>query len=910
MPTRKLWLNVSLSLSRAVFVLVAIALAGEGAARAQEGARRDEETAPAPPAQPKLTAAPVLLQAAAPEYPPAAVAAGKTAQVKVRIRIEADGTVQNASVVTPVGDGFDQAALDAVKQYRFKPAEWDGVPGAIVVETTIHFVIEEKEETPPPPVTNRPSQGASDPDALGPPQRGGDVRKAVSISGVALERGTRRKLAGVIVSIAELGVDVVTDASGRFYFHGVAAGEYAIIALDDRFERFTRSLSLDVDESVDLKLYMRPKGGNPYQTVVEGERERLEVTRRSLDRRQLTTVPGTFGDPIRVIQTLPGLARSPFSTGFLLIRGSNPDDSGVFIDGHRVPLLFHFLGGPSVLNSEFLDSIDLYPGGYPARYGRAIGGIVSVETRDSKSDGVHGSADIDILDASAYLRVPVGEKGSLAVAGRRSYLDFVLGFFLPDAKPGKRLIVVPVYDDQQLRFDYDFGRQGKASLFAIRSSDTLKVLRTSAEEQSDLAINTSIGFSRIMAKYQRPIIGGLRLTLSPALGTDSFEISGGPGEEDSPFFGVEVVARYINYRMRIDGKLSKNIYLDTGIDLESRRTRYELLIPLADDIRSDDNIDVPPELLIRNVDTLMMAAHADIAIDLGKLRLVPGLRFDSYLLNAHPQYTVDPRIVARYQLTTDFAGKGYVGLFHQPPQPEALDSEFGNPEVQPERAVHVGVGGEWKLARHWNFDFEGYFIDRSNQVTDTSRVVEDPETGDLRRIFWENTRVGDTVGFEFLLRRQVTEDFFGWISYTLSKTRQRDRSSEDYVASNFDQRHTLNWVASYRLGKGWELGGRYRMATGRPITDVSGGTFDADSGSYKRVNGVENAARRKTFHQVDARLEKTWTFDTYEIGVYLDVQNLLNTVNAEGTQYDYRFRERSPVASVPFLPTLGLRGQF
>ncbi len=876
---------------------------------AQEGARRDEEKPANPPAAPTLTSPPRLLEAAAPEYPEAALAAAQTAEVKVRIRIEADGSVSTATVVVPVGQGFDEAALAAVQQYRFQPAEWDGVPGPIVVETTIHFVIEEVPEAPqtPPPSAARPKEvGVSD----GPPERAGDLSKPVSISGVALERGTRRKLAGVIVSIAELGVDLVTDASGRFYFHGVAAGQYQIIALDDRFKRFKRSLNLEAGEAVELKLYMRPKGGNPYETVVEGARERLEVTRRTLDRRQLTTVPGTFGDPIRVIQSLPGLARSPFSTGFLLIRGSNPDDSGVFIDGHRVPLLFHFLGGPSVLNAEFLDSIDLYPGGYPARYGRAIGGIVSVDTRDSKSDGIHGSGDIDILDTSAYLRVPVGDNGSVAMAGRRSYLDFVLGFFLPEAKPGKTLIVVPVYDDQQLRFDYNLGRQGKISAFFIRSSDKLKVLSTNAEEQSALAINSSIGFNRFMLNYQRQIAGGLRLTLAPAVGTDSIEFAGGPDDGDNPFFGIEVVARYIDYRMRVDGKISKNLYLDTGIDLESRRTRYELLIPLTDDIRSDDDIDVAPELLIRNVDTLMLAAHADLAIDLGKLRLVPGFRVDSYLLNAHPQWTVDPRLVARYELTNTFAAKGYLGLFHQPPQPEALDSEFGNPDVEAEQAIHLGLGGEWKFARHWDFDFEGYFIDRSNQVTDTTAVVDDPETGNIQPLYWENTRIGDTIGFEFLLRRQVTDNFFGWISYTLSKTRQRDRASEEYEPSNFDQRHTLNWVSSYRLGGGWELGGRYRLATGRPNTEVVGGTYDADSGAYRRVKGEQNGSRRKTFQQLDARIEKTWTQDAYQLGLYLDVQNVLNTVNEEGTQYDYRFQEQSPVASVPFLPTLGLRGQF
>ena len=165
---------------------------------------------------------------------------------------------------------------------------------------------------------------------------------------------------------------------------------------------------------------MRPRGGNPYETVVEGEREVLEVTRRTLQRQQLTSVPGTFGDPIRVIQTLPGMQRAPFGLGLLLVRGSNPDDTGIYVDGHEVPSLFHFLGGPSIFNAEMLDSIDLYPGGFPARFGRHHGGAVALELRPTKSDGVHGSAKVDFIDAGGYLRAPISE-GRL-VRGRRPAL--------------------------------------------------------------------------------------------------------------------------------------------------------------------------------------------------------------------------------------------------------------------------------------------------------------------------------------------------------------------------------------------------------------------------------------------------------------------------------------------------------
>jgi hypothetical protein len=708
--------------------------------------------------------------------------------------------------------------------------------------------------------------------------------------------------------VAELGIDVVTDARGRFYFHGLPAGQYTILAVDDKFDRFERKLDVKKDESVEVRLYLRPKGGNPYETVVEGEREVLEVTRRTLQRRQLTTVPGTFGDPIRVIQTLPGLARTPFATGFLLIRGSNPDDSGVFIDGHRVPLLFHFLGGPSVLNAEFLEKVNLYPGGVPARYGRAIGGIVSVDTRHSKSDGFHGSADVDLLDSSAYVRFPVTDNSSLALAGRRSYLDLMLGFFLPEPDEGDRLVVVPVYSDYQARYDHDFGRQGKASLFYIRSSDVLDVLSENADAESEFSLNSTTRFWRLIGKYERPIAGGLRLTLTPAVGVDRVGISGSPGEGEAATFGVEVVNETASYRMKVDGNLGEHVYVSGGIDLESRNTRYEILAPLQTDVSTEDNVNLDPDLLVRNVDAFLYALYADVSVTLGKLKVIPGLRLDGYLLNGSARKSVDPRIVARYQLTAKWLVKGYAGLFHQPPQPEALDPEFGNPELDLERAIHTGLGAEWKFADRWFADAEVYYIDRRDLVEFTDDFEEDPETGRLEPVFYRNSRIGDTIGLEFLLRREITRTLYGWLSYTLSNTREKEFGDDAYQPTAFDQRHTLNAVTSWRFGRGWELGGRFRLSTGRPETAVVGGTYDADQGSYEQTFGEFRASRRKTFHQLDTRLEKTWTFDTWRVGAYLDIQNLLNIDNVEATQYDYRYRDRAPITSVPFLPTIGVRG--
>ena len=101
---------------------------------------------------------------------------------------------------------------------------------------------------------------------------------------------------------------------------------------------------------------------------------------------------------------------------------------------------------------------------------------------------------------------------------------------------------------------------------------------------------------------------------------------------------------------------------------------------------------------------------------------------------------------------------------------------------------------------------------------------------------------------------------------------------------------------------------RFQYASGRPDTPIVGATYDADTGKYDKREGAARSVREPAYRQIDARVEHDWLFDTWSMGLYLDVINVTNATNVEAIQYDFRYRQSSPVTSFPILPTLGVRG--
>ncbi|MEW5742432.1 MAG: TonB family protein [Myxococcota bacterium] len=870
-----------------------------GLAAAEEGVRR--EVIDAGVHIPVLTKAPELLEFIPADYPPDAKAQGLTASVRLLVTIDETGAVADAVVPEPVGNGFDDAAIAAVKRFRFSPAEVDFKPAPVQIEYVYHFVLQAPE----------PDAGTLEPELdAGVAPRKRDAK----LTGRTLVRGSRSFVPDALVLCDEDPENVATsDAEGRFTLE-LPSGACHLRVVAAGYFVFQTDEELVPNETREVNYFLIEKTG--MQTVVRGKRDKKEVVRRTITRDEAQKVPGTFGDPVRVIQNFPGVARAPFILGQLIVRGANPNQTLTFFDGVEIPLLFHVAGGPSVVNAEFLDRLDFFPGGFGARYGRAVGGVVDVQSRKGASDTWHGSAKVDLLDTALFFQAPVAENVSIAAAARRSYIDALLPLVLPEDPQGGSLLVLPVYWDYQVRLDVGAKpgaprKDGASdfSVFVFGSDDKLQVVASGGARNRDVSVDFHTTFHRAVGSwiYRR---GETTFKLTPYVGYDLAKIS----------FGIANVTANqwtAGLRQDLEVELNKHVTLRTGADIYNQTIVGEAVLPVISGVQFVEFPGSDPQLgtqrVAQIVNTFDGALYTEADFKLGPVTVTPGLRLSYAFISNRVRYAADPRLWVRYEPFEKTAIKGSIGLYTQPPAAASLvDPPFGSPNLVHEKAFQSSLGVSHRFTEYINLDVTGFFNRRFDNVISEDTAVVQPD-GSLETYRETNNGLGRAYGLEVLARHEVSKYFFGWIAYTLSRSEEY-RAGRDtaYRVTQFDQTHILTVVASVKLPYGFELGARFRYVTGQPksplIHDYD--VYQADANSFSATFGPSRSARSKDFNQLDVRLDKYFVFDRWTLDVYLDIQNVYWAKNVEATFYDYRFRQEFEVPGIPILPVLGVKASF
>ncbi|MDH5673094.1 MAG: Plug domain-containing protein [Myxococcales bacterium] len=591
---------------------------------------------------------------------------------------------------------------------------------------------------------------------------------------------------------------------------------------------------------------------------------------RSVELEETRAVAGSLGDPLRVLQTLPGV--TPIASGlpYGYVRGAPPGTLGYYYDGIPLPQLYHLGLGPAVLHPRLFGPIEFRAGVPSARFGRRLGGSVEASAPEPYGPPAY-EAELRLLDANAYVQEPLGD-GMLRLAARYGYPGLVLSLFEPNATLS--------YWDYGTRWLQPLESGSRVELIAFGSSDALH--NPPVSEGSVRFDDMAIEFHRLEARLVHRG-GGVEVGSALRLGYDRSSLD----QE------LTVRALSLGPRAWLSTRLSPELRLRAGADMLGSVGEIDSVqgqLPPVVAGRRDLRVDLPvyAEAAGRNAGgsflELLWKPAPTVAAELGA-------RADVWVVEGKATGAFDPRLRLTWsplaELDLHIAG----GITHQPavflyPIPGltevALDRGL-------QRALQSDAGVGLQLPLGYRIEVQGFLHHYARlMLPELYAPIEGASVSTVEAL---------SYGIEGFLRMPRAGRLSGWISYTLGWARAWPEAGPAF-APEFDVRHVLNTVAQFQLLERLQLGARVHVRSGRPFNH-----FEAASAipTYE--------VRLAPFARLDTRIAYRFEPDWGELLLYAEWLNLTFAQESLGAECLYGSCQAQTAPAI-VLPNLGVRAQW
>jgi hypothetical protein len=671
-----------------------------------------------------------------------------------------------------------------------------------------------------------------------------------------------------------------------------------------------------------LLLFLEPSREGSFRTEVVSERN-LELPRHEhrVEGERARVYPGTAGDPVRAVQNLPGVARAPGGLGLVAIRGGDPRQTGIYVDGHPVPRAFHVLPIAAVVSPSMVDAVELTPGNYDAAYGGHAGGMLEIHTRPGpllgdRDRAVHGEAHVDLFDVGGGFRGPLGP-GAVAFAFRRSHVGEVLK--AADGLLGNTGLLVPNYWDYIARVDLPIRRRHRLTLKAFGAGDSLHDT-TEYIPGNPVEIDFQSAFHRFDLGYEF-VQPRTRAGLSAALLVDNSSVGADfPSTRNGWTFSL---------RASTSHRWTRHATLLAGFDLADvharRRNEY--------DAGNFSEFETHHYRFGTWLGVAFMASPRP-----GPLIIRPQLRLNVFGTSSEQRLAVDPRLDLRWHVHRRVELFAAVGRYSSPSKVYGegnggIDRTFTGTaiiDVPDWLSAYFDPGDEQEV-------YKGRLLVSHTHHASLGTAIALPWSLNLRATtFWRESlpasrgapreAILDTgvsrvpparaYGLELLLDRTLGKSIHGLIGYTLLRARTKGQpwqysfeAEAEWGPTIFDQRHNLVALAIFELPRAFRLGARFRVVSGNPEERVIGTvvTVDIQGYQYSPIRGKLGSTYAPPFHQLDIRIDKTWYAKRFLVVGYVDVQNVYNHLYPEIWVYSRDWTERSSRLGLPIFPSFGLR---
>ena len=682
------------------------------------------------------------------------------------------------------------------------------------------------------------------------------------LSAFCLQAQTKHTVSGYITDISSketlIGATILDLKSGR----GTITNEYGFysITLPDGPVEFRTGyvgykpvvipFTLYKDTIINIDI---PTIDALNEVTIYGNREVLGVRGSQMSAidipiEQIKAVPAMFGetDVLKALQLLPGVQAGTEATAGLYVRGGNPDENLLLLDGVPVYNVNHMFGMFSVFNPDAIKNVTLYKGSFPAHYYGRLSSVVDIRMKDGDLNQYHGNASVGLVSSKINLEGPIIKgKTSFNISARRTYSDILLNSAI------------------WLNKQFDFANTDDLSMGYYFYDLNLK-LNHKFNDNDRLYVSWYSGDDDIYFNYRSS--GGAykeKTRLNWRWGNTVAAIRW--NHVLGPKLFMDLSANYTQYRHKMgihikeddkknNYKGSMGINMKSGIYDASFRSDFHWSPSSGQDIRfggsythhkftpdvmelsmnsseTMDNDSVQTNDFNQTFGSRHIVAHeyqlyAEDDIELTDvIKFNIGAGYAGFSVNNRYYNSLEPRLSARFLVTDELSVK--TGYAYMTQYVHLLSNNVINlptdlwvpvtDKVEPEHSHQWALGAAYSIDGLADFTLEGYYKQMDNllEYKEGSTYM----SGDTD---WQNKVAmgkGWSYGLELMAQRSVGR-LNGWIAYTWNKSQRKfDRpgmviNGGRTFDAKYDRRHKLDITCNYKFSDRFDMSATWLFETG------------------------------------------------------------------------------------------------
>jgi hypothetical protein len=733
-----------------------------------------------------------------------------------------------------------------------------------------------------------------------------------NIRGSVINAVTREPLAGARVFLAGTDLGAATNIDGDYLISNIPVGTYVIQASLIGYDYDVKNdVVIDPTKVIELNFALKENPIDYGKIVVTPDyftkSPDFELSTQVQSNEEIRRLPGGFEDVVRAVSILPGVAQAQNGRNDLIIRGGAPSENLYVVDNLESNNINHFgtqgaSGGPlSFINLDYVEETSFTTGGFGVRYGDKLSSVLNIDLRKGRTDRLGGKATISASQFGLDFEGPLSNNGSFLLSARRSYLDLIF--------KASGFSFVPEYWDFISKADYRIGKSDNISFLVTGALDRVKYFNDTPDDLFDN--------SRVLGSDQDQAISGITWQHLIQNGFTNLTIGYNFADyfyqqNDSllnPIFRNKSTENEIYVKGEIIFQFSREFEVTAGLKTQHLNFQNDVLI-------SGFFTDYGDSLAIDRLfeaSATKASSFAQFSYYKKWFKLTAGLRGDYFDL-IKDKYAISPRLQGSISLSEVTDINLSFGQYFQSPSNIWLIANSINRGLSFIKANQYIAGIERLLRRDVKASLETYYktyhdypssLDRpylimANTGAGFGGADEGFASFGLDRLASDGK--GRSWGIEFLVQKKYSEiPCYGIISvgYGHSKFTAIDGITRP---SNWDQRWIINLGGGYIFNSNWEIGTKFRLATGRPYTPFNDdGTKDISAYNTDRID---------VNHSLDFRLDRRWMFDNWMMVTYIDIQNVYNRRQKDIPRWNERDGSVDDEAGIGILPTIGISVSF